>query len=445
MVFHPLPADRHHERVIECRVPTQPGGADGPLRLLVASLHNGNLDDPARLIQLVRRKAIDLAELCERTKRPLLASEGLLLDRAWLARQGQPGQRLGLALGACRQRPMLVDRRMADRAMGHLNAALDEAEDHTTPPDHAPIDAVLLAGDQVYVDSQVNHGDAGAMRRVYLDAHHEAWSAPNQRKVMCRRPVLMVVDDHEFRNDYNDQTTLGRPKEFRDAKAVWQRYQIDAGPTLPRPGVSWRSTRLGGFPFFLADTRSERHDPPCVNRQQARIMGPVQMRALRQWLSALHRSAHDTGRPKLIVLGTPVAPWFRHEAHGLGTDGWQRFPHSLARLLGFIARHQIQQVVFLSGDYHLHADCDLLLQAPGKPPVQARSIVTGGLYSPYPFANATRGEWLDGPGAQDLQAGATRWGYCLRASQPGNGYTRLTLSDTPNAQGERVLADFVVV
>jgi phosphodiesterase/alkaline phosphatase D-like protein len=174
-----------------------------------------------------------------------------------------------------------------------------------------------------------------------------------------------------------------------------------------------------------------------------------QMDALKDWLATLQASRCDAGRPKVIVTGTPIAPWFScakgDEGQALCGDGWQRFPDSLAELLHFIADAQIQQVLFLSGDYHLHADADLVLQAPGKPAVTARSIVTGGLYSPYPFANATRDEWLVGTSAQGLQAGATQWGYTLRTSLPGCGYTRLTLSDEPDAQGQQVRADFVAV
>lgn len=446
VVFHPVPATHHHELVIECDVPAQPGGAAGSLRLLVASLHNGNPGDPPPdVIGLVRRKTLELDDLTRRTMRPPLACEGLQLDRDWLTRQGQPGEQLGLVLGACRQRPLLVDRLMADRSLAQVCTALDEPAHLSIPPGHAPIDAVLLAGDQVYVDSQVDHGDAGALRRVFLDAHHEAWSAPAQRDLMRRRPTLMVVDDHEFRNDYNNLTSQGRPKEFRDAKAVWQHYQMAAGPALPRPGVSWRSTRLRGFALFLADTRSERKDPATVSRQAARIMGPVQMRALRQWLLALHRSADDQARPKLILMGTPVAPWFKDEAQGLGSDGWQRFPHSVAQLLGFIARHQIQHVVFLSGDYHRAVQARLTLRSgtgAQEHLVSALSIVTGGLYSPYPFANATPDEWLQGQAAQDLAAGHARWGYTLLEQPAGSGYTRLTLF----ADGTRAAqSDFVPV
>ena len=353
---------------------------------------------------------------------------------------------MGLALGACRQRPLLVDRGLADLSMAHLSARLDTTDEAGR---HAPIDAVILAGDQVYADSRVDSGHAGALRRTFFDAHQEAWSAPWQREVLRRRPVYMVVDDHEFRNDYNNDIAAGRPQEFGHASTAWHRYQIDAGPPVAQPGASWRPFTLCGFPFFLCDTRSERRDSPSVSREGAQIMERAQMDALKHWLATLHKSATDTSRPKVIVTGTPIAPWFARaqgdKGQALWGDGWQRFPDSVAELLHFIADQQIQKVLFLAGDYHLHADADLVLQAPGKSQVKVRSIVTGGLYCPYPFANATRDEWLDGDDAQGLRAGSTVWGYTLRPTQPGSGYTRLTLIDEPDPQAPWVLSDFVAV
>lgn len=302
----------------------------------------------------------------------LAATEGLLLDRGWLQRIARPrADRLGLALGACRQRPLLTDRPLADAAMGVLLAALDGP----APAAHAPIDLVLLAGDQVYADTRVDTGHTGAQRRQYFEAHHEAWSAPHQREVLRRRPVVMALDDHEFRNDDNNRIAAGRPQEVHAAATAWQRYQLAAGPRQPEvhpalPGAelkaAWRAFRQCGFAVFVCDTRSERADTSRVDRRGAKLMSDLQMAALQDWLLTLQHDPAYGDRPKVVV--------------------------------------------------------------------------TGGLYSPYPFANATRGEWLDGAEARGLRAGDTTWGYTITASTPGSGWTRLTLG----ADGQ-VQADFVAV
>lgn len=456
---HHCVPDRH-EQVIEVDIPwplpdAMTRGAASPVRLLVAVIHGTWPADADKLVQAVRERCQVLREIADAQLTLPIATEGLRLDRRWLQRIARPrAERLGLALGACRQRPLLTDRDLADASMRALLRS-PQRGDATGTARHAPIDLVLLAGDQVYADTRVDTGHTGAQRRQYFEAHQEAWSAPWQRMLMRRRPVVMALDDHEFRNDYNNRTSAGRPQEFHAAASAWQRYQLDAGPrqhvphpALPGQGLkaAWRSFIRCGFAFFVCDTRSERIDTSRVDRHGAQIMSRLQMDALKDWLRELQHDPAYGDRPKVVVTGSPMAPLFRQAQGDAGqatwSDGWQRFPDSLAELLHWIASEQIQQLLFLSGDYHLHAEASLWAQVPGRPAVVARSIVTGGLYSPYPFANATRDEWLDGDQAQGLQlkAGGLTWGYRITDSKPGSGYTRLTLG----ADGQ-VQADFVAV
>jgi len=386
VIRHACGPDRH-EQVLEVLLPRPlPGDTDtdtdtdtdadaparGPLRLLVAAVHGAWPDSAQAQVQAVDARCAHLQRSADAQLTPLAATEGLLLDRGWLQRIARPrADRLGLALGACRQRPLLTDRPLADAAMGVLLAALDGP----APAAHAPIDLVLLAGDQVYADTRVDSGHTGAQRRQYFEAHHEAWSAPHQREVLRRRPVVMALDDHEFRNDYNNRIAAGRPQEVHAAATAWQRYQLAAGPRQPEvhpalPGAelkaAWRAFRQCGFAVFVCDTRSERADTSRVDRRGAKLMSDLQMAALQDWLLTLQHDPAYGDRPKVVV--------------------------------------------------------------------------TGGLYSPYPFANATRGEWLDGAEARGLRAGDTTWGYTITASTPGSGWTRLTLG----ADGQ-VQADFVAV
>lgn len=436
-----LLSDRH-EGVLSTALPASLATGDAPLQLLVAAVNADWPGSAAALVSAVLAKRSQLRNTARRLGTPVEVSIGLQLDRPWLRRMlDGDAQDLGLVLGACRQRPLLLDRDQADASMGHVLRQLSAPP----PCGHVPIDAVVLAGDQVYADTRVETGNAGATKTRFLEAHHEAWSSPYQREVMRRRPTYMVVDDHEFRNDYNDKIANSRPQEFDNAKQVWQRYQIDPGPQPTVDGDSWRSLRLRGFAIFLCDTRSERLDPPTVDRSAARIMKDGQMTALQDWLLGLQRDKRYARRPKVVVTGSPIAPWFKaaHEGHGatpasaLWSDGWQRFPDSVAQLLGFIARLRIEDVLFLSGDYHRHADVTLTLHGPHGP-VKARSIVTSGLYCPYPFANASEKEWLVNP--TGLAAGDCTWGYTLTNSFGGNGYTRVSLfRDRP------VQSDFVEV
>jgi hypothetical protein len=115
-----------------------------------------------------------------------------------------------------------------------------------------------------------------------------------------------------------------------------------------------------------------------------------QMGALRDWLKNAHPMHPDM--PKFVVSPSVVAPWSRetrgHPGYALRSDAWDGFPASLHELLGFIARNRIRNVVFLSGDYHCSVFCSMRLALEGQPAVNAYSIVSSGLYTPYPFANS---------------------------------------------------------
>ncbi len=407
----------------------------GAVDVLVSPVHEAKPAEAPEFRIAVHAKLRDLEDDARRRGVNVPAVPGLRIDQDWLDRIVDTAPRdLGLVLGACRQRPLLVDRKMADRSMAHIVGELDAATGA-----HAPIDAVILAGDQVYGDSRVDAAHPGSSGGRFFDAHREAWTAPAQREVMRRRPVYMVTDDHEFRNDYNDEVARGRPLEFGFAREAWSTYQLAAGPDPMQPGSpdsAWRSLVLRGFGVFLADTRSRRSDVTTVNRAQARIMDAQQMQDLKDWLLQQQGDPAIGARPKIVVTASPIAPLLA-DARGalspLHGDGWQRFPASLSELLEWIGTNEIDNVLFLSGDYHRYVRCRLRIQASGHRPVSATSIVAGGLYAPYPFANAMRSEWLEPGLGEELPLSSTAsWGYVIEQDCGGDGYVRLTLND----QGE---------
>jgi phosphodiesterase/alkaline phosphatase D-like protein len=109
---------------------------------------------------------------------------------------------------------------------------------------------------------------------------------------------------------------------------------------------------------------------------------------VKQWLSGFSATPDE---PKFIVSPSVVAPWSRETrgglAYSLRSDAWDGFPASLYELLAFIARERIRNVVFLSGDFHCSLFCEMQLQLGSREAVPAYSVVSSGLYSPYPFAN----------------------------------------------------------
>ena len=124
-------------------------------------------------------------------------------------------------------------------------------------------------------------------------------------------------------------------------------------------------------------------------------MGDDQFPALISWLTK-HK---DDPMPVFVVSPSILLPRHRlakcSKASALCSDAWDGFPYSFRRLLAHIAREQIQNVVFLSGDEHQSCIASITLTARGPEasspaePVTIHSIHSSALYAPFVFANGT--------------------------------------------------------
>lgn len=389
-----------------------------------------------------------LAELAAQTERSRRANQYPGLDTPppsvielsthWLRRMAQPDALVSFALASCRQPPLIVDRKLADAAMGRIKAQLLD-ENHPAAPRFA-----LLAGDQIYADPTAGQFDPDGVHDKFMESYREAFGAPNQAEVMRRIPCYMMFDDHEFWDNYTPRAAYASTEadaQLRDtayhAERFAFKYQIFPGPAgisaarKPWAGEYWYPFASHGLQFFVCDTRSGRIDPPTLSRAGARIMQARQMEALQHWLIGL-QSGNYPG-PKFVVSPVPVFPLLASAAPPCETsaDAWQRFPESFDELIVFIARNRIANVTILSGDAHCFFDVEATLGMAGAAPLTLRSIVTPGLYASYPFANANPYEYLQGNAAasSSVAHGCTvQWSYRIMAASTGNGWVRCSAS-----------------
>lgn len=328
-----------------------------------------------------------------------VAPSAVWLDAAVLRSLDDDAGPLTLAAGSCRYTPLAVDRELADRTFGRLRHRLDSRDHAALKPQ-----LLLLTGDQIYADAHAGIFDPTTTLDRYDNQYREAWSAPNLRTLLSRLPTYMMLDDHEIRNDWEAHIT---DPDLRAALPAFQAYELLGAPPNPggarqrsrRPFRHWYTFRAGGQPFFVLDTRTERRHG--LSSQQGiydDLLGPEQWHDLEHWLDAQDRTA-----PKFIVSPSVVAPWSNasrgSSANAVRSDAWDGFPHSLNHLFGTLARGGHQNVVFISGDYHCSMVCDLEIGA-GDNTVRAWSIVSSGLYAPYPFVNGSPAEFaldFDGP------------------------------------------------
>lgn len=322
------------------------------------------------------------------------------------------GDAITFALGSCRYAATIFDREMADGLFGVLRALLDSTDDPLVPT------LLLLLGDQIYADATAGAFDPRSQVDRFHNTYREAWSAPNAREVLRRLPTYMMMDDHDIgaenweinarrpppkrrRKDHRDRSRdiLAGFRSFRDHQLkLSPRYD----PELPyRSGVNgeacyWYAFESGGFGFFVSDTRSGREPRSLANAATARIMGPIQWRALKEWL--WHRQKTQGNRPKFVATASVVVPFTcaaeANSAYVVRSDGWEGYPTSLSDLFRFIAQKRIENVVFLSGDPHASSVTEIsLLDSTGKEmELRSYSIVSSAIYAPYPFANTRSGD-----------------------------------------------------
>jgi cholesterol oxidase len=296
--------------------------------------------------------------------------------------------RIDFALVSCQAPNSPIDREMSGAVYQKISNRIDTLTDShqkEIPDDigYRVPDFILAVGDQVYMDASVADMGAAAGFATFEQPYVQWLSNPAVRSVFSRIPLYAMLDDHEFRNGYCPTSIQNDiDKTLQNFYQVYQRQLSPDETGLQR----WFSLMNGGYPFFVMDTRSEREPRTFDNFEFAKICSSQQFEALK---SSLRKHQHSQC-PFFIVSPSVVFPLHNtvfHEAggnpiYGLREDGWDGYPASFKELLKFIALNEIENVVILSGDYHLSCVSSLCVKATGKKPVHILSVISSGTYEP---------------------------------------------------------------
>ncbi|MFH5824993.1 alkaline phosphatase D family protein [Georgenia sp. AZ-5] len=136
---------------------------------------------------------------------------------------------LRLSFGSCRQCADVGPRGLKDFGADALAALA--ARMATTPHEEWP-DALFLAGDQIYADdpspaltARLKKAHPPSRRRrwparaevrhfeEYTWLYHETWTEPAVRWLLSTVPTVMVLDDHDLRDDWNTSLSWRRRME----------------------------------------------------------------------------------------------------------------------------------------------------------------------------------------------------------------------------------------
>jgi hypothetical protein len=292
-------------------------------------------------------------------------------------------------------------------------------------------DALILTGDQVYVDATAGLFDPIAVSGSHDAPYRRLLESRYARNVLRQLPVCPLIDDHEIVNNYEpsdirfENDSLDRVRRKGRKAYIRHQRQVSLLRRIQEHETElWDSIEISGFHFFCADTRTQRAARTVegfVSSSEPRphILGRAQLDALITWLKA--RQGDD--RPCFVVSPSTFLPrklqTLESDVAALRSDAWDGYPASMQVVLDTIADVGCK-VIFLSGDEHrcllTSARCEV--DARG---LQVHSVHSSALYAPYPFANA-RPEDFAVSGDRIETSGNRTWAVEGEVMPAGDGY-----------------------
>lgn len=246
-------------------------------------------------------------------------------------------------VGSCRYLRMTAGiaslPQLGDRIFASINQLIEGIQ--------PPISAVLMTGDQIYVDD-LNLIAPDREYKDILNKYRAAFSQPNIQRLMSGTSTYMILDDHEIEDNWPANASKSDGDLYRNAMAAYELYQVSHSPAHPLTTNGdidhatlehyWYQFSDGDIEWFVTDSRTRRN----LSAEDRRILDEAQEQALLEWLS------NSTARVKFVVTSVMFYP--DRKLHG--DDAWKVFPEQRLRLLETIRTRRIKNVVFISGDVH---------------------------------------------------------------------------------------------
>lgn len=369
---------------------------------------------------------VPIEDLPKRMRMEIEARVAALLEGpAWELEEGlverdvpPEADQLTFAVASCQYPANFIDGDLAGRSYGRLRACL-EARDSALRPR-----CLLLLGDQVYIDPTAGLFDPAALSDRYDLPYERLLRLPALRHVLRRIPAFATLDDHELEDNWEPGS--GDPDSLEKGRRYFFRYQRMASAPPASPERLWQAFTVNGFPFFMADTRTQRQPRRAGNLDSAQILDPQQWEALEAWLE--QHAGSDV--PKFITSPAAFLPRHRqainHRAGALRSDAWDGYPASLEALIARIAEGGMRNVVFLSGDEHISFATTALVRRPdGSEAARILSIHSSGLYAPFAFANSSQDSLACD---ERFSAGAYLCEVTTRFAARGDGFALIRVS-----------------
>lgn len=245
-------------------------------------------------------------------------------------------------VGSCRYLRMTLGSPSEPHLGDRIFASITHLAQHAEPP----VSALLMTGDQVYVDDLNIIAPDRELKEI-LSKYRTAFSQPNIKKLMSSVPTYMILDDHEIEDNWPANKSDDDHYLYKNAIAAYELYQVSHSPARKLNADGQLSTTLkqywyqfaqGDIEWFVTDSRTRRN----LSAADRRILDEEQETALCHWL------VHSPARVKFVVTSVMFYPDRKRQ----GDDAWKAFPEQRLRLLETVRTHGIKNVIFISGDVH---------------------------------------------------------------------------------------------
>lgn len=194
-------------------------------------------------------------------------------------------------------------------------------------------DLMLMLGDNIYAD--LHHlTSLSGLGQQYQNTRNFIVTAWQKGGCGSLPPTLAVIDDHEMSPNNG---LLGDPSERLGWLAHRHWFPAYTDDMLyPVPSTNAWNYRYQDVAFFGLDLRSQR----TTNQ----IMGEDQLQWFLNGLLSVHLS--ERGTFIFVMSGSP----FLTDDEGSGN--WSLFPEQRQRVIDWITKHRIPNIIFLTGDSH---------------------------------------------------------------------------------------------
>ncbi len=199
--------------------------------------------------------------------------------------------------------------------------------------EHKP-DLILWIGDNVYPDAKT---DPAIIQRSYDTLAANA----DFQKLRTIAPAMITWDDHDYGDNNEDKNYILKDQSRAMFLKFWG---LEKEIPADRPGIytaRLMKTEGGTLQVIMLDNRWNRDEPGPA----ADMLGET------QW-ALLAKQLDQPADLRLIISGSQIL--LPKEA---GSETWDEYPKSRARLFDLIRTKQLDRVLFNTGDQHYGEVC----------------------------------------------------------------------------------------